>query len=123
MRSRKVKDYFTSCLPWPQKGTASFINDIGDLGVETHLHREDGHRMEGMANIHGHGLTSGYLQHDNYNGGYGKVEWVYDPAQTSGSSPRWLNYTSGVDKDGLTAVSTITGSVHTTVNALREARL
>ena len=33
MRSRKVKDYFTSCLPWPQKGTASYINDIGDLAV------------------------------------------------------------------------------------------
>jgi hypothetical protein len=23
-RSRKRKDYFTGCLPWPQKGTASF---------------------------------------------------------------------------------------------------
>jgi hypothetical protein len=28
-RSRKIKDYFTGCLPWPQKGTASFINDMG----------------------------------------------------------------------------------------------
>ena len=35
MRSRKVKDYFTSCLPWPQKGTASYINDIGDLSVQS----------------------------------------------------------------------------------------
>ena len=34
-RSRKVKDYFTGCLPWPQKGTASFINDIGNLSVTT----------------------------------------------------------------------------------------
>jgi hypothetical protein len=29
-RSRKIKDYFTGCLPWPQKGTASFINDVGN---------------------------------------------------------------------------------------------
>ncbi len=34
-RSRKIKDYFTGCVPWPQKGTASFINDIGDLAVKS----------------------------------------------------------------------------------------
>ena len=33
--SRKIKDYFTGCTPWPQKGTASFINDVGNLGVTT----------------------------------------------------------------------------------------
>jgi hypothetical protein len=33
MRSRKVKDYFTSAFPWPQKGTASYITDVGNLGV------------------------------------------------------------------------------------------
>ena len=32
-KSRKVKDYFTSAFPWPQKGTSSYINDIGDLAV------------------------------------------------------------------------------------------
>ena len=31
----KIKDYFTGCTPWPQKGTASFINDVGNLGVTT----------------------------------------------------------------------------------------
>jgi hypothetical protein len=30
-RSRKRKDYFTGCLPWPQKGTASFIADTGKV--------------------------------------------------------------------------------------------
>jgi hypothetical protein len=34
-RSRKRKDYFTGCLPWPQKGTASFISDTGNLAVES----------------------------------------------------------------------------------------
>jgi hypothetical protein len=34
-RSRKRKDYFTGCLPWPQKGTASFIADTGNLAVTT----------------------------------------------------------------------------------------
>jgi hypothetical protein len=34
-RSRKRKDYFTGCLPWPQKGTASFIADTGNLAVAT----------------------------------------------------------------------------------------
>jgi hypothetical protein len=27
--------YFTGCLPWPQKGTASFIADTGNLAVES----------------------------------------------------------------------------------------
>jgi hypothetical protein len=35
MHSRKRKDYFTGCLPWPQKGTASFIADTGSLAVTT----------------------------------------------------------------------------------------
>ena len=34
-RSRKIKDYFTGCLPWPQKGTASFIADTGNLAVKS----------------------------------------------------------------------------------------
>jgi hypothetical protein len=34
-RSRKRKDYFTGCLPWPQKGTASFIADTGNLAVKS----------------------------------------------------------------------------------------
>jgi hypothetical protein len=45
-RSRKIKDYFTGCLPWPQKGTASFINDIGNLAVESVPQYPFGHTIK-----------------------------------------------------------------------------
>jgi hypothetical protein len=114
MRSRKVKDYFTSCLPWPQKGTASFINDIGNLGVDT---------------------TASFAPNSPY---YWEAETVSGKTPASGyldSSVNSWNVTFDVERgvdgrmyhdstnnaDNMTIVSTITGSVHTTVNALREA--
>jgi hypothetical protein len=47
--SRKIKDYFTGCLPWPQKGTASFINDIGNLAVESVPQYPFGHTIKVVA--------------------------------------------------------------------------
>jgi hypothetical protein len=105
-RSRKVKDYFTGCLPWPQKGTASFINDIGNLGVTTTAVNQD---------------NSGYAYYvdSGHSGWFGtkKNDWnvkMHSEAPDDEIIKR--------QKDAqLDITSTLTGSVHTTVNALREA--
>jgi hypothetical protein len=45
-RSRKRKDYFTGCLPWPQKGTASFIADTASTTASVTLkHTLDGNSL------------------------------------------------------------------------------
>ena len=105
-RSRKIKDYFTGCLPWPQKGTASFINDIGNLSVTT---------------------TAVNKPHS----GYGYITDTKDTGWMGTKSGDWnikmhdLTTANGVLEKlpdaQLDITSTLSGSVHTTVNALREA--
>jgi hypothetical protein len=40
---------FTGCLPWPQKGTASFISDTGNLAVESIPQYPFGHTIKVVA--------------------------------------------------------------------------
>ena len=101
-----IKDYFTGCLPWPQKGTASFINDIGNLSVTT---------------------TAVNKPHS----GYGYITDTKDTGWMGTKSGDWnikmhdLTTANGVLEKlpdaQLDITSTLSGSVHTTVNALREA--
>ena len=109
MRSRKVKDYFTSALPWPQKGTASYINDIGDLAVESTAEYPEKAQFNFQA-------PSGFNGHFRS----GKTDWNVQFNHISHADEP-LYHMTGVKADGLMVTSTLTGSVHTTVNALREA--
>ena len=109
MRSRKVKDYFTSALPWPQKGTSAYINDIGDLAVESTAEYPEKAQFNFQApsGFNGH-MKAG---HSSWNVEFNSISHSDEP----------LYHMTGVKADGLMIDSKLTGSVHTTVNALRES--
>jgi hypothetical protein len=54
-------------LPWPQKGTASFINDIGNLGVELERKGTEEQRVMYMKTraAQGDWRNSGVVNHAN----------------------------------------------------------
>jgi hypothetical protein len=110
-RSRKRKDYFTGCLPWPQKGTASFIADTGNLAVTTTSvpNYPFGHAFHFETDTGRQGVFGSKA--NDWNVKFDREALVHE---TLYHAP---------DADGLDIKSTsvLTGSVHTTVNALREA--
>jgi hypothetical protein len=95
----KRHDYFTSCLPWPQKGDAVSI----PLGTQAGVHFD------------------GNLEFENYNGTYsGSGQLV----SNSGGAVAWSGTLSGGQnitiKDG-EAYADLSGATAATINELRQA--
>lgn len=114
----KRHDYFTSCLPWPQKG------DSVDIPLSADLRVKDG------------SFSNGYINTISYNQGGVKTATLESLTPTSPISDRYLGFTPGttavsdtkliINKDALTElvknieINNATNSP-VTINSLREA--
>jgi hypothetical protein len=58
IRRDNTKLCFNNCLPWPQKGTASFIADTGNLAVESVPQYPFGHTIKVVADSGFHHETN-----------------------------------------------------------------
>ena len=120
MRFSKVHDYFTSALPWAQKGDPVPIPTLGpdSISIVTTLDREANKYVAGFVPPPGDGGDNLYLGAAN---DIGSVKWNRVPTGITAAGFAPTYHAGGAE--GMTATSTAT--VHpqhsATINQLREA--
>lgn len=125
LKRGKRKDYYTGCLPWPQKQEGGGV----DLPLGT----------SAPVSVFGNGMTLGLTNGTNYfsmctennadankyvwnTGGYGSTIGVYPGDNpVSSTSNQYIGVTTDATKSGLTGVADLSNATSATINSLRQA--
>lgn len=110
----KYKDYFTSCLPSPQKAVDQVaIPMLGNAKIEAYKDEELSEKMElsGQRRLRWH-TADAELQPTTYAGGWGKTGTSFSADVANSGSPTVTTYWMGADLSSVTAA---------TINELRQA--